>query len=145
MTTVRVARLCMAAFLSVMVAVFAVPGTAPAVSKEINTAVATSAPTGTLKCYSATGVKWCYKAYGDQWYVLDNAKDGASAMVAWWMDPLAPVYRFGECFNMLGYGNWGVCNKNYPESAQVQAVGCVFDHDTGDYGACTARVWVQNG
>jgi hypothetical protein len=112
-------------------AIFALSSPAAAeVSYEINNAVSSGTPTGSLRCSSITGAKACYKADGDVLYILDTAADGASAVFNWSMFPKnsgGDFTRWGECRNKLGSGEWGVCNKNFPEDATVNGGLQVYD------------------
>ncbi|MGW1958359.1 hypothetical protein ACWCPI_37370 [Streptomyces sp. NPDC001920] len=96
-----------------------------AAASEIDYAVAGSPPSDRI-CTSAQGSTGCFRKYGDQWWVLDTDSPYA-AIVNWenqlWDGASWRSYRNGNCENLLGEGNWGVCNKDYYENSSLNAYG----------------------
>ncbi|MFI5924760.1 hypothetical protein ACIA3K_02140 [Micromonospora sp. NPDC051543] len=69
--------------------------------------------------------KGCLRLYGDQWWSV-NVR-GEDMYLVWkntlWNGASWVLYREGTCFNDLGAGSWGVCNKDYYENSSVNAFG----------------------
>ena len=102
---------------------------------EVNSAVAPSGQRGSGPCTEAIGGAWgCYQANGDYWWVYDTRADGHSAVVEW---DLPEFGRQGQCWNRLGSGHAGVCNKNYPELYAGGFRVCVRDWTTKEYFGCS--------
>lgn len=84
------------------------------------------------------------KLAGDYVYVLDDCKDGRSAMA------MVTGYDNGEwvkrkCRNPHGVDTWARCNFDWPEGAEKNLIGGSYDGDTGDehwsYG--NAKTWTS--
>ncbi|MFD1149021.1 hypothetical protein [Saccharothrix hoggarensis] len=112
---------------------------AAAVDTEYNQAVEGTPPSG-LSCAVTTGATACFEAEGDKWWVRDTAADSASAEAGWQNIYQGSFYRAGVCRNSLGYGTWGVCNKNYYENSTVKWAACVYDGSAQTLIRCSARV-----
>ncbi|NUT18380.1 MAG: hypothetical protein HOV77_04285 [Hamadaea sp.] len=99
-----------------------------------------------IYCWSIAGAKACYEYDGDKWWVQDTASDGMSAVADWrnYLTANGDLYRQGKCINSLGYGDWGVCNKNYYETSKLIMRVCVIDYSDGG-SVCSGWVTVQAG
>lgn len=90
----------------------------PVSPAELEVDVATQgSPSGDVsyKCVTTPNAKVCFQPYGDYLFAYDRKKDGYSATVDWDI----PGTRQGQCINKLGAGNWGYCNKDFPENRQI--------------------------
>ncbi|MEV4755583.1 hypothetical protein AB0J86_10800 [Micromonospora sp. NPDC049559] len=92
---------------------------------ETDYAVSSSGPVGTYYCTytSYTGARVCFQPYGDLVYVKDTNADGYAAVGEWIGDGFS---RTGSCVNKLGNGNWGVCNKDFPENQGLYITGARY-------------------
>jgi len=111
-------------------------GPTAAAAPEFNRAVA-GFPPNTLPCIDTPGAKACYNNNDDSWWVLDTARDGASAEARWENERNGGLYRSGICRNSLGYDKWGVCNKNYYEDSLIRWRACVYNGSTGTLVSCS--------
>lgn len=113
----------------------------PTVTYEWNTAVWGDPPSG-LSCSVITGAAACYQRYGDKIWVKDTAKDGWSAVGAWRdyynTGSQDVLHREGACVNKLGYGQWGVCDKNFPEGTDLLLKACRYDSHAGTWHGCAS-------
>jgi hypothetical protein len=141
-----------------LVAALASTAPAQAAAYEWDTATAGSPPGG-MTCVSMTGAEACFQKHDDRWWVRDTASDGHSATASWENDVFDGIqwrmYRQGSCVNKLGYGQWGVCNKDYYESGSTNDLGgkgsqltwqaCVYDSAGGTWHGCSTDIaWVNN-
>ena len=136
MTIVR--RTGMAIATAIGVVLLAAGMATPASAQENDRAVASGAPPASAGCVSTTGVTACFAAGGDLIYVKDTVADGDGVQGHWqnYTGGTEP-YRTGVCLNGLGYGHWGVCNKDFIEGSEIELRAEKWDHLSiwGDYTA----------
>ncbi len=108
----------------------------PLLAFEWNDAVAGTPPSG-MPSVSITGADTRFRGKGDEWWVKDTSRDGYSAVARWW-NYLADgtLHRQGACKNSMGYGDWGICNKDYSESSTVLWTACLYDGGTDTWIRC---------
>jgi hypothetical protein len=108
-------------------------------SPEYDYAVAATPPSSGLTCVSASGAKACFQKYGDKIWILDTSGTTYAAVAPWenylWNGSSWQLYRTGNCYNRLGKGVWGVCNKDFYEDSSTNAYG-----STGS----GLRLWAEN-
>lgn len=141
----RIAYAAVTLFVAVVATLVTPTAASAAPTPENDYAVAATVDT-VLNCYAIDGAKVCYEKSGDKWWVQDTAKDGMSAVADWrnYLTANGDLYRQGKCINSLGYGNWGVCNKNYYETSKLIMRICVIDYSGGG-SVCSNWVTVQAG
>ncbi|NUP77763.1 MAG: hypothetical protein HOV96_09485 [Nonomuraea sp.] len=96
---------------------FIAPTSAVAASPEFD--FAKSAPEGPepgSPCTSNPVVKACFQSDGDKIYIKDMKADGQAAYTDW----AILGGRYGQCATKLRAGNWGVCDKDFPERQTIQ-------------------------
>lgn len=120
----------------------AMPGAALAAPDyEVDYAVAGDPPINRGPCLQRVGAVICFEASGDKWWVQDTDEDHASAVAEWYNHRNGSLYRQGACRNTLGYGKWGVCNKDYYETSDIEARACVVNLSASSVVGCTGKKW----
>jgi hypothetical protein len=92
---------------------------------ETNYVAISSGPTGDYLCVSHTGAEVCFTPNGDLIFVRDIKADGYAAVGEFIVAGTNPS-RSGSCVNNLGVGNWGLCNKNFPEDKVIYFNGARY-------------------
>jgi hypothetical protein len=128
------------------VAVMMIPTAAYAAyyGKETNIADLTYIQ-GAGSCYriGVYGSAMCFQPDGDYLYVYDGNDDGYSTAVEWKIpDPNSTEDRSGSCVNKLGHGNWGVCNKDFPEDKAVYIRLSVYNNGDPVSGGTGLIDWI---
>jgi hypothetical protein len=89
---------------------------------------------GGLPCASnGSGAIACFQSNGDKIWIKDDGDDGHSAIAVWQHYLGDGAYRKGYCRNALGYGRWGVCNKQLSEDSYFEWWAVEYDAETGQW------------
>jgi hypothetical protein len=112
---------------------------ASAASYEYNTATAISGSPNYDACSNTSITFACFQANGDQLWVYDGKADGKSAVLVW-----ENGARKGACRNSSGSGKWAHCNKDFTEGSRIYFRGCVYDGDSGGWGASNPQTFLNN-
>ncbi|MGW4466166.1 hypothetical protein [Micromonospora sp. NPDC004704] len=107
-----------------MVGILVVPTAASAADYETDYVVPTTTPI-VGPCLVIQEAEGCFKEYGDQWSI--RSWTSGTVRVEWqnqlWDGSQWVLYRIGGCISNLGYGQSGVCNKDYYESSSRNYFG----------------------